>query len=902
MIRSLCIWCFFLLALLPIHLRAQSESLSKRITINYEGNDFLVILNQISQQTPIRFAYQSNILPKKKFIAIHITNTQAKKAIRDILHQQGLDYTVNPGNILVITKWSPPNPPTSDSLNFHKGNVIAGRITQLGTGERLVKVSVFLPQLNIFQQTDEFGVFKFSIKSNRGTIKSESINQTVDSLILVVTYPGFQAYFDTLCYQRDYFLNIQMIPLLERIETTLISAKNDMSRPGVKMGMSDQFYISAAKLNKMPSLLGEADVLRSLSLNPGVVTGSEGMLGMYVRGGAADQNLVMLDEVPVFNAYHLYGMFSTFNSDIVKSAQMNRGSFNAEYGGRLSSVTTVQSIDGNENQWQGNISLGLLTNKFLFQGPIWKNRTTIAMAVRRSNFDYLTQPIVEAIFKDNNNINLYNFYDINAKLNHRFSEKSNLSITYYAGGDKASFIEKNRAINSEKDYSQKREQSNGWGNQIASLRWQYMPNKKTRFTAKTHFSQYNFSQHNDFLLKINYRSDTIKKVNDYTSYNLNNGLKDIDFSTKVDVQMNKFLGIRLGGGYTQHTFTPGDRTLYTQIDSVKRTYQYNDKKVITPEIYSHGQIEYHHPKFGYLDLGVRGTYFGLGDKQFYLRPELRFNYRYKINQRTWIKASASQNIQFFHQLNNLAMGLPSDLWVPSVAGLEPSKARQSAIGMTRAGKNYQLSSEIFYKKFYNLLEYKENAVYATSAVNWEQMVTQGKGEAKGLELLIEKTTGKLTGWASYTLMYNTRQFAQINQGRVFPSRYDRRHNFNLVGIYRFSKKFTLSGTWTFNTGFAYTLPQGIYPSPTATDPYAEIYIYGERNNARARANHRLDLSAQYVVRNKKYLQTWSFGIYNCYNRQNPFFITVAYNPQGNRSLYQLSLLPIIPHLNYQIAF
>lgn len=218
----------------------------------------------------------------------------------------------------MITKWSPSNPPTSDSLNFHKGNVIAGRITQLGTGERLVKVSVFLPQLNIFQQTDEFGVFKFPIKSNRGTIKSESINQNVDSLILVVTYPGFQTYFDTLCYHRDYFLNIQLIPLLERIETTLISAKNDMSRPGVKMGMSDQFYISAAKLNKMPSLLGEADVLRSLSLNPGVVTGSEGMLGMYVRGGAADQNLVMLDEVPVFNAYHLYGMFSTFNSDIVK--------------------------------------------------------------------------------------------------------------------------------------------------------------------------------------------------------------------------------------------------------------------------------------------------------------------------------------------------------------------------------------------------------------------------------------------------------------------------------------------------------------------------------------------------------------------------------------------------------
>ncbi len=902
MIRRLCIWCFIILATLPIYLRAQSESLSKRITINYDGPDFLVVLNQISQQTQIRFAYQSNILPSKKSFAIHITNTQAKKAIRDVLHQQGLDYTVNPDDILVITKWSHSNHPTSDSIYNQNINIVAGRITQSGTAERLVKASVFLPQLNLYQLTDEFGVFKFPIRSKHGTVKSANSKPNGDSLLLIVTYPGFQAYFDTLFYQRDYFLNIQMIPQLERIETTLITAKNDISRPSVKMGMSDQFNISAAKLNKMPSLLGEADVLRSLSLNPGVVSGSEGMLGMYVRGGAADQNLVMLDEVPVFNAYHLYGMFSTFNSDIVKSAQMNRGSFNAEYGGRLSSVITVQSIDGNDNQWQGNVSLGLLTNKVLFQGPIWKNRTTIAVAVRRSNFDYLTQPIVQAIFKDSNNINLYNFYDINAKLNHRFSEKSSLSFTYYAGGDKASFVEKHRVANLEKDYSQKREQSNGWGNQIASLRWQYMPNEKTRFTAKAHVSQYDFNQHNDFSLKVNYRSDTVKKVDDYTSYNLKNGLKDIDLSAKIDVQMNKFLGIRFGGGYTQHTFTPGDRTLYTQIDSVKRTYQYNDKKVITPEIYSHGQIEYHHPKIGYFDLGLRITYFGLGEKQYYVRPEPRFNYRYKVNQRTWVKASASQNIQFFHQLNNLAMGLPSDLWVPSVAGLEPSKARQSAIGMTRAGKNYQLSSEIFYRKFYNLLEYKENAVYATSAVNWEQMVTQGNGEAKGMELLIEKTTGKLTGWASYTLMYNNRQFNQINQGKVFPSRYDRRHNINLVGIYQLSKKFTISGTWTFNTGFAYTLPSGIYPSPTATDPYAEIYIYGNRNNARARANHRLDLSAQYVIKKKSYLQTWSFGVYNCYNRQNPFFITVAYNPQGNRSLYQLSLLPIIPHLNYQITF
>jgi hypothetical protein len=248
------------------------------------------------------------------------------------------------------------------------------------------------------------------------------------------------------------------------------------------------------------------------------------------------------------------------------------------------------------------------------------------------------------------------------------------------------------------------------------------------------------------------------------------------------------------------------------------------------------------------------------------------------------------------------MGLPSDLWVPSNAQFEPSQSKQISLGTTYTQNKYQWSLEYFKKSFSNLLEYRDNSVYVTNALNWEKTVTQGIGSSQGLECMVEKQSGKWTGWASYSLMYNTRTFPDLNQGYTFPSRYDRRHNLYIVGIYKFSPKLTFSGSWTFNSGFAYTLPIGIYPAPTTEDPYAEIFIYGNRNNARARDNHRLDINAQYTIKHKKYQENWSFGIYNMYNRQNPFFISVEYNTQGERRLTQLSLLPILPHLNYQISF
>ena len=859
--------------------------LNRHVTIQYKGVGFPTVLSQFTQQTGYTFAYNNELLPANKNIDVDYQNIRADKALRDFLHHHGLDYQLN-NNTIILKKWASETP--------LRQRFISGNVLQAPTGERLVKAIVQIPKIQLFTYTDEFGVFKIALPDDKTNI--------TDTLIISIYYPGYDVYRDTVLGKRDYFIVAKLNPIIEQIETTLIQANKNQSRLAVVHGQSDQFCLSSARLQQIPALLGEGDVMRALSLNPGVVSGSEGMLGMYVRGGAADQNLVLLDDVPVFNAYHLYGIFGIFNGDIVKSAQLNRGTFSPEHGGRLSSVVSVQSMDGNENQISGNVSIGALTSKAMIQGPLWKKRTTFTVAFRRSNFDLLTQSIANAVFKDSNNINRYNFWDFNAKLNHRFSDKSTLSLTLYQGRDRAFFIDRNYGESNEVVIYQKREQGNQWGNQLGSLKWQYFFNRRVRFSAKVHYTDYAFTQHNDYHYKLRNDIDPTQNKDNFTNYNLTNGLRDFAADGKFDFQWTKHLAMKLGGGYIRHTFTPGDRTLETQFDSIYRSYHYNDKKVITPEIFTYASIEFHHPKWGYLDLGSRISYFGLEDQQFYIRPEPRFNYRYRLSPQIWFKAAASQNVQFFHQLNNLTMGLPSDLWVPSNPEFAPAQARQFSLGTTLTKPKFQWSVEYFEKSFTHLLEYRDNAAYITSALNWEKTVTQGIGSANGLECLVEKRTGKLTGWASYSLLFNNRQFADLNHGKIFPSRYDRRHNFYLVGIYRLSKQVLISGSWTYNTGFAYTLPIGVYQSPTPNDPFAEIFIYGDRNNARSRDNHRLDISTQYIVKHKQFQETWSLGIYNVYNRQNPFFIAFAYDAQGQRKLTQLSLLPILPHINYQISF
>lgn len=861
-------------------LLGQENSLNSKISIQYSGSDFDKVLKIFEQKTNCYFQYDASLKPTKKKFVLNAQNETAKIVLRDFLQSLGLKYLLIGENFLILQQWEPPK----DEL------VISGRVWHADTKERLVNAMIVLTNKNQNTFTNDQGLFQF--KTTSGT------------LYYTVSYPGFETFYDTIENQkRNYVLDIPLKPdNSESIELTLITADALKNTPKVVAGKSDEFNINRAQLDRIPHLMGEPDVLRVMSLNPGVVSGSEGVFGMYVRGGASDQNLILLDGVPVYNAYHLYGMFGVFNSDVVKNAKFYRGVFPADKGGRLSSVVDVTTKEGSAEKFGGSISLGLLSSRFEFNGPIFKRKTSFSLAFRRSFFDYLVQPISNMVEYQNGNFaNRYYFYDANFKITHRFSDKSRLSAAGYFGIDYAGILDRKTTYKNNLVYQNyKSDDVSTWGNQLASIKWDYMLTTSASFSMKAYVTNYLYS-HSHLYSNQQYTSYK-NEISEKSTYEMSNGLRDIEVSAHLKKQLSQKLATKIGVGYVLHTFIPNKRIITSETDSVQTNIVFQDNLLTTPEVYSYLTVEYHHPKFGYYDMGIRGVYYGLGFGQYYILPEPRLSIRYELPGDMWFKIAASQTRQFFHQLNNLTMGLPSDLWVPSNTIFKPAKATQGSIGITKEFKNYQISIEAFQKKFNDILEYNNNAVYVISGQNWENSVSAGNGITNGFELLAEKTKGKFTGWISYTWMKSTRQFSNLNNGNPFPSRYDRRHNIYIMATYKMSKRINLSATWVYNSGFAYTMPIGIYPSASNNDTYRDVYIYGDRNNARSNDNHRLDISVSITSKNTKFPRNLSMGIYNVYNRHNPFFLNLGIDSDGARKLYQISLLPFMPFVSYQISF
>jgi len=855
--------------------------LRQRIDFMYEGIDFEVVLLLLERKTGLRFQYNAALVPSKRMYRLNYRNALVETILKDFFYQNGLDYELL-GNSLVLKPWE----------LYSREVVISGRISNRLTGERLVNATVAVLNTSKVVYSNSQGIFQLRIP-------------TVSRCVYSINYPGYQMQWDTLVGitpGKTYFLDIQLTPVIEQIEATLVQAKKDKSLPSVEFGRSDEMSINGSQLKNIPHLMGEPDVMRVFSMNPGVVSGSEGVFGMYVRGGASDQNLVLLDDVPLYNAYHMYGIFGIFNADIIKNAQFYRGSFPAEHGGRLSSVVEVHTVDGNNNKHNVSLDLGVLTSRFLASGPLLSKKTTFVISGRRSFFDFLIEPVNRvAKFSDGDLVNRYNFWDVNFKINHRFNPKSRLVFSGYSGQDYAGLVQRNVVDKESVRLVQRSVDASRWGNDVLSFRWDYMSSPTSNLYFKAYYTTYKYANSRVFSSTKTYESEaqSIERSN----YELSNGLHDYETSLHYEKSISQGWKMRIGAGFIYHQFQPNRRRLVNDLDSVRTEFEFQDDAQKTPEVYSYASLNYVGGKWGFFDLGLRNVYYGLGNGQYYILPEPRFSARFKLSEGAWLKLAGSVNRQFFHQLNNITMGLPSDLWVPSTTLFKPAKSTQGSIGTSfKLNRSWQWNTEVFYREFDNILEYHNDAVYVTSNRNWESSVTAGRGISQGIETQIEKTKGRLTGWASYTLMNSDRMFAEINNGTPFPSRYDRRHNVYLAANYRINSHWNVSGSWVYNSGFAYTLPVGVFPSPTSTDPTKDVLIYGDRNNARSRDNHRMDVSFRYIKKGDKYNQSWTFGVYNMYNRMNPFYINIGLDEQGNRSQFQISLLPVMPFVSYHIDF
>jgi outer membrane receptor for ferrienterochelin and colicin len=777
---------------------------------------------------------------------------------------------------------------------------ISGYVSDLQTGEKLINANIFETENLNGTISNEYGFYSLTLSAGETQIQYSFVGyekQNIDFNLL-----------------KDTILNISLKLIGAIDEITVLG-----NRSKIESSQMSMVEISGSKLQKLPVLLGEPDVLKVIQLLPGVQSGTEGTSGIYVRGGGPDQNLFLLDGVPVYNASHLFGFFSVFNPTAVKTVKLYKGGFPARFGGRLSSVIDIRMKEGNDKEFKGEFSVGLISSRFSFEGPIFKEKTSFIVSGRRTYIDILAQPFIKLANKNNDFGNTtagYYFYDLNAKVNHKFSEKSRLYLSAYMGRDKAYSKDESYHVYDHIRYDEKNDMGIGWGNITSALRWNYVYGPKLFSNTTLTFSNYNFD------VKESYKTTNTKNSfysEDYFKYV--SGIKD--YTAKIDFDYYPGGGheLKFGSSNIWHKFKPG-------VNHEKYGWADDGNQVPNDTIYGNDDISgmefsaYIEDNF---DISTRfklnyGLHFSLFNVQqtTYTSLQPRASLRFLASENLSLKLSYAKMSQYIHLLSSSTISLPTDLWLPVTEKVKPQNSHQIALGaFLKLPKGFDFSVEGFYKSMDNLIEYKEGASFTGISSGWESKIEMGKGWAYGAEFLLEKNTGKTTGWVGYTLSCAERKFENLNFGQIFPAHYDSRHDVSVALTHEFNKKVDIGFTWVYGTGNAVTLGVQEYPS---FDPGNGRYMPGSityfngRNGYRMPAYHRMDLGVNFHKQKKHGVRTWSFSVYNAYSRQNPFYLywgydTInGYNDQGyyfedsKPVLKQISLFPIIPSVSYTFKF
>ncbi|MFN3916885.1 MAG: TonB-dependent receptor [Flavobacteriales bacterium] len=762
---------------------------------------------------------------------------------------------------------------------------IKGYLKDASTSEMLIGASVFNLKTGQGTSTNTYGFFSLTQPAN-------------DTVVVRFSYVGYQPVTHVFVLRSDTALNVLLKSSVELDEFEVISTQAEKIQDRTQMSSID---LSMDKVKSLPVLLGEKDVMKTIQLLPGVQSGSEGTSGLYVRGGGPDQNLILLDGVPVYNASHLFGFFSVFNADAINNVQLIKGGFPARYGGRLSSVIDIRMKEGNMKEMHGEGSIGIIASKLTLEGPIKKDKTSFIVSGRRTYIDLLAQPIIKA--QNNGQPSGYFFYDVNAKLNHVFSDKSRLFLSSYFGNDKFYFRNKSSYLDGGIEYASVDESKMNWGNIINALRWNYVINDKLFSNTTITYSRYKFL--------VGFSSEETEKgvgINnkEVTSFAYFSGIEDWGGKIDFDYIPSPNHYIRFGVGETYHTFTPGVNQFKQTGDAANAIdTSFGSAKQFAHEFYTYIEDEIKLGSRTNLNVGAHLSGFVVRNKMYFV-PQPRLAARYLLDEHSSVKASFATMSQFLHLLTNTSIGLPTDLWVPATDNVVPQQSAQAAVGYARTvKKDYELSIEAYYKTMNNLIEYKEGASFFGNDKDWQEKVESGIGWSYGGELLLEKKVGKTTGWIGYTLSWTNRQFANINLGEKFPYRYDRRHDIGLAVTHKFNDRVDVGVVWVYGTGNAVTLALERYQDlldPVSFFGGGNVEHISSRNNYRMGAYHRLDLGVNLHKKTKWGERTWSFSAYNAYSRQNPFFLYFDNDTQGNRGLYQVSLFPIIPAFAYSFKF
>lgn len=789
------------------------------------------------------------------------------------------------------------------STSFAQNYSVSGDVRDHATGESIIGATVLIKNKNSGVVTNSFGFYSITLPAGNYEMELRCV--------------GYETFVAPLKLQSNLHKDFELNPISFTGGPVIIEGTRKDNVGSTEMG---KIEIGIEQIKKIPVIFGEVDILKTITLLPGVQSSGEGNAGFYVRGGGVDQNLILLDNSTVYNASHLFGFFSVFNADAVKNIEITKGGGAASYGGRLSSVLDINLKEGNSKSFHGAGGIGTIASRFTVEGPIKKDTSSFILSGRRTYIDILAKPFMnpESSFNGSG----YFFYDLNAKFNYRLSKRDQLFASVYTGKDVFSFNSSDAGFSTRIP----------WGNTTGTIRWAHQSGSKLFMNAILTYTDYKFQ---------------FEGKQDQFTFGLSSGIRDYGAKVQWSYFPNPTHRMKWGLDYTFHKFTPNN----TYASSGDVDFDLGEQV----KLYSHESAAYFQDDFDInekwrINAGVRIPYFmHVGPFTRYTYPtstssvggsttpittiyeknkkvadyvgfEPRFNARYEINKASSFKMALSRNLQFITLTSLSPSSLPTDVWLPSTDRLKPQLASQVSVGYFRNffDDSWESSVEVYYKDMQNQSDYKEGSTPdQTVGDNIDNLLVFGRGYSYGAEFFIKKRMGDFSGWVGYTWAKTMRIFEEVNNGKAYPTRWDRRHDLNVVLMYTISPRVDLGFVFVYATGNAITLPISRY--------FFEgnlVEVYGERNSFRMAPYHRADFSLnvkgkltrsrfdaelnQVVEEPRKFRSSWNFSVYNLYNRMNPYFIYFATKDNDNGGFQitarQVSLFPILPSITWNFEF
>ncbi len=873
---------------------AQKNTVPLLIKIEKGEQSIGTVFKEIEQQTRISFSYSDHVIDTQEKVNLKNKQYELETLLNRLFYGKSIGFEIRNNKVLLFHQ----------STRGKRKVTISGYVYNKDDGEALIGVALYDNLHRSGAVSNVYGFFSYSVETDQ-------------DIPLRISYLGFRDSLVWISPDHKGALELNLSESASELDEVVVKAER------ISAAQMSNISLKPSDIELLPSFMGVQDVIKTLTLMPGVKASNDNSTGFYVRGGGPDQNLILVDGGIIYNSAHAFDLFSTFNPDAIKHVDLIKGGFPARYGGRLSSVMDVSLREGNKERYTGEIGLGYLLSSFTFEGPIIKEKASFLISGRRSFMDIPFRAIGDIRDGETGETisQYFIFQDLTAKTNFKLSEKDHIYASYYGSGDVFNVKVGNQFDLEGGLIDTYTKVDIAWQNQIFSTRWNHVFSNKLFLNTTLAYSKFNIGIDIDNQI----RGEGDNTYSNGVTNRFSSKIEDFSLKTQFEYFPNPDHRIKFGSLSIRHDFLPGFGAITTTSDQEANNLDttFTDRSVVSYENALFVEDEFNITKNLSANIGLHASHLSVDDFTFFsLQPRVSINQ--KIGKKTDLSLSYSSMAQYLHLLTNGTLGIPIDLWVPSVKEAPPMTSQQIAVGAKRElSPSITLTLEGYYKRMDKLITYKEGVDFSNAKEPWQEKIfTDGDGEAYGMELLFRKTQGKTTGWVGYTLSWTNRSFDEIDNGIPYNFKYDRRHDASVVLSHKFSKKFNIGLTWVYNTGNSISFPIGAHSALPELPHLQEdmftsrtentIEIFEGKNKINMPAYHRLDIGANFIKKKKRGVRTWNLSVYNAYIRQNPFLIFVEHGTDGEpsalpntgifRTLRQVSAYWIIPSISYNFKF